>query len=120
MCPIMTDLSSIIVGSVGLGLVVATTVPAAYANVRKFVPRKQGAEYHAVDALYQDGDGVATEKSQEEFSTLIPRCLALAGCLAGLGLSGAVAALATIRPENALLFEGWLAFASWVCEIWSC
>jgi len=107
----MNSTESIIVGAVGIGFVAATSTPAFLTIGRK------DSGYRHVDGLYADGDGIATEESQQESSTLIPRCLALLGSIVGLLLSIAAAVLATIHPHHALFIESWLTLASWVCQL---
>lgn len=113
----MTSTASIVVGSVGLGLVAATSTPAFLTLYKTAFPRQREAGYQHVAGLYRDGDGVATEETQKQLSTLIPRCLALGGSVAGLLLAVAVAVLATIHPNHALFIESWLTLASWVRQV---
>ena len=113
----MTAIESIIVGAVGIGLVAATSTPAFLTISKNLFSRKKDAGYRPLNGLYADGDGAATEESQKEFSTLIPRCLALVGSIIGLLLSIAAAVQATIHPHHALFIESWLTLASWVCKI---
>jgi len=113
----MSSSESIIVGSISLGLIAVTSTPALWTICKSLFLRKQDAGSHYVDGLYADGDGVATKESQKQFSTFIPRCLALVSSLVGLLLSIATAVLATIHPDHALFTESWLTLASWVSEV---
>ena len=112
-CPTMTERSSVIVGSVGFGLVALTSTPALLALYARVRPQKDSG-YQRVDALYEDGDGAATVATQKAFSTTVPRSLALLGSVVGLLLSVAAAVISTTHPGRALFVEGWVAFGSWV------
>lgn len=113
----MSANESVIVGSISLGLIAATSTPALWTICKSLFLRRKDAGYHYVDGLYADGDGVATRESQEQFSSFIPRCLALVASLIGLLLSIATAVLATIHPNQALFVESWLTLASWVGQV---
>ena len=109
----MSKTWSIIVGSVGLGLVAATTIPAFLSIHKKFLPRKRNGSQIAHE-LYEDGDGVATEKSQKEYSTIIPKTVGLVGSIIGFLLSVAVSVISTVQPDRVLFTENWITFGSWV------
>ncbi|MCJ1306471.1 hypothetical protein MMC25_000114 [Agyrium rufum] len=106
------QVSSTVVGSVSLALAGLSSLPAFRSLYEKYISRNQN-EYDDFD-VYEDGDGVATEKSQKEFSTLIPRSIALASSILGLFLSIACAAYTTVHPSRGLLIESWLIVASWI------
>ena len=109
----MTETASVIVGSVGLGLVALTTLPSLLSIYRKLSPPKTSG-YHDIDVLYEDGDGAATIDSQREFSTIVPRSLALVGSVLGFLFSVVAAVLNTVHHEGVLGIESWLTFGSWV------
>ena len=106
--------SSIIVGSVGLTLVAATSTPALFTIYWKYNPRK-AQTYHEINGLYEDEDGAATEESQEKYSTIVPRILILTSSVVGLLVSIAASVLSTVHPGRALFVEGWITFGAWVC-----
>ena len=107
----MSPTSSVIVGSIGFALAVPIATPAARAFYQKSVYKKE--DYDA-DNLYEDSDGVATEKSQAEFSTLVARSLCLGASLSGFLLSIATTVINTAGPDHVLRIESWLSFGEWV------
>ena len=109
----MAEEKSMIVGAAGLGVVSVCTAPALISIYKRFGGKKAYG-YQNGNALYQDEDGTATEKSQQEFSTIIPRSVALIAALGGLLVSTATSVLRTRSPEDTLAVESWLAFGSWV------
>ena len=108
----MVQNTSVIVGSVGLALAGTAATPAMRAFYKKTVYKNED-DYDA-DDLYEDDDGVATEKSQGEFSTLVARAICLGTSLSGFLLSVAAAVIDTADPSHGLKLESWLAFAEWV------
>ena len=109
----MSKASSIVVGSVGLGLVAAISIPAYFSIYTKVRPHK-GHTSHDPKVFYEDGDGVATEDSQKDFSTIVQRSLFLASSVIGFLLSIAVSILHTQDSNGALVIESWLTFTAWV------
>ena len=109
----MAEEQSIVVGAVGLGVVGLCTAPALISIYQRLGGRKAYA-YRDGNTLYQDEDGTATEKSQQEFSTVIPRSMALIAALGGLLVSTAASVLRTRSSEDVSMVESWLAFGSWV------
>ena len=109
----MTETASIGVGSVALGLVAVTSLPAFSSIYRKISPRKSSRDLD-VDVLYEDVDGTATGDSQREFSTIVPRSVALGGSLIGFLLAIAAAVLNTVDRNGVLFIESWLTFGAWV------
>lgn len=64
--------------------------------------------------LYEDEDGTATEKSQEEYSATLPRYLLLASSAVGTLIAIAGSIFSTLHPKNGQLIECWITFGSWV------
>ena len=114
----MSPTSSVIVGSIGLALTIPVAIPAAQAFYKKLVYKKE--EDYDPDDLYEDDDGVATEKSQKEFSTLVARAICLGASLSGFLLSLATATVDTADPVHGLKDESWFAFGEWVRTGLSC
>ena len=112
--------SSIVVGSVGLSLVAAISIPACLSIYKKISPRKGQQPSHDPKVFYEDGDGVATEASQKEFSTIVQRSLFLASSIVGILLSIAVSVLHTQQSSGTLIVECWLTFGAWVWKPHSC
>ena len=107
--------SSIVVGSVGISLVAAISIPALFSIYWKFNPRKE-QQYEDAQGRYEDEDGVATAESQEkfEYSTTLPKVLILASSVIGLLVSIAVAVLSTVHPGRTLFVASWINFGTWV------
>ncbi|MCJ1390652.1 hypothetical protein MMC18_003513 [Xylographa bjoerkii] len=108
----MTESGSVVVGSVGLGLVALTSLP-SFLSIYRRTSRRKDTGYHDANVLYEDGDGAATIDSQREYSTIVPRSFALLGSAIGFLLSIAAAVLNTVHPEGVLCIESWLTFGSW-------
>ncbi|KZF26219.1 ABC bile acid transporter [Xylona heveae TC161] len=105
----------LVVGAVGTGAVAAMTLPGVV-NLRKsaWSLRK---DYEQVDALYEDQDGVATEKSQAAFSDKIPKLFVYLSSVLGSSVTLASALWATLNPEKSLLIWNWLQFGAWMLLI---
>lgn len=105
-------MTSIVVAAIGLGLIAIASIPIALTSNRKIKRWKGLAEDNNVP--YEDKDGAATEESQKNFSTILPRSLSATGSIIGFLLSIVEAVLRTSIPERSLFIESWLVFASWV------
>lgn len=68
----------------------------------------------SISDIYEDKDGVATEKSVEEYSANIPKTFLGLSTIAGLGISIALAVLASIEGRDWMFLENWLNVAQWV------
>lgn len=64
--------------------------------------------------LYEDEDGIATERSQQEYSATFPRYLLLASSAMGALITIAGSIFTTVHPNNGLFVECWIEFGSWV------
>ena len=122
----MSETASIVVGALGLGLVTVTATPTFLAILENIRSSRKDLGYQSFEGLYEDGDGTATETTQQEFSTLVPRCLALLGSVVGLGLSLAAAiilstttavTLDTDSEAHTLFLQSWFIFGSWACVV---
>lgn len=105
-------MTSIVVAAIGFGLLAVASTPTVLTFNKKIKRRKEYAVDHKL--LYEDQDGVATEESQQKFSTIIPRSLSVIGSITGSLLSVAEAVLRTSYPGRSRSIESWLVFASWV------
>lgn len=110
-------MTSIMVAALGLVLLAIASIPTILTFIGKIKRRKRFAEDDNIP--YEDNDGTATEESQKEFSTIIPRSLSVTGSIFGCLLSLAEAVLRTSNRGRYLLTESWLVFASWVGRILS-
>ncbi|MCJ1353394.1 MAG: hypothetical protein MMC33_003380 [Icmadophila ericetorum] len=115
----MSKILSLVVGSVGLGLVGATSIPTLCIIARKISPFK-GLRYEEIRDHYEDGDGKATEESQAAYSTVVPRTICLAASTIGLLQSIAIAILITTQSELYLFKESWFTFGSWALLVLQC
>ena len=107
----MSPLASTLVSSIGFAFALSIATPAARTLYQKSVKRN---EAYDADDLYEDNDGVATEKSQADFSTLLARSICLGASLSAFLLSIATAVINTAGPDRVLRMESWLTFGEWV------
>ena len=105
--------SSIALGAVGLFFVVCCSAPAVKSLFDRFRPSKGKANQYNYIGLYEDEDGKATEESQRNFSTTIPRTLALITVIVGFLISLTYSVLATVGVITAANIESWLQTGSW-------
>ncbi len=102
------DSRSLASGAAGLALVFLLTLPSvasAASHLRASKPKSN---------IYEDKDGIATEKSVAEFSAKTPKIFLSVFTTLGLGSSIALAALETIAGSRVL--DSWLNVAQWVRE----
>ena len=111
----MSATLSTVVASISLAFVVATSIPAFLAIFKSLRVRKSivGDNVNS-DGLYEDKDGLASQESQQEFSTVTQRVLILVGTFVGLFLSVALAVFNTTRSESLLQTESWVKLGCWV------
>lgn len=64
--------------------------------------------------FYEDEDGIATERSQKEYSATLPNYLLLASSAVGSLIALAGSILNTIRPDQGRFVENWITCGSWV------
>ncbi len=100
--------TSLAAGSTGVALAVVLTVPAITSITSHLRTPKPGSD------IYEDKDGVATEKSVSEYSAKIPKIFLGIFTIAGLFTSIALAVLGTIDGRERLFVENWLNVAQWV------
>ena len=100
------DSRSLVAGVAGLGLVFLLTLPSLLGVASHLRESKQQS------GLYEDEDGVATEKSVAEYSAKIPKIFLFVFAVLGLGTSIALAVLETLAAVD--LIETWLNVAQWV------
>jgi hypothetical protein len=100
------DSRSLVAGVAGLGLVFLLTLPSLLGVASHLRESKQQS------GLYEDEDGVATEKSVAAFSAKIPKIFLSVFAILGLGTSIALAALETLAAVDVI--EAWVNVAQWV------
>jgi len=103
------DSRSLVAGVAGLACVFLLTIPSisgGASHLRESKPQPN---------IYEDKDGVATEKSVAEYSTKIPKIFLSIFVFLGLGTSIALAVLETLAGIDVV--ESWLNVGQWVCKI---
>ena len=100
--------------AIAFAIAVILTSTSAWRTIRQ--ARSDIAEDTATPRLYEDKDGVATEKSQAAYSVKIQNALATLFAVAGFGISLAVAVRGTLAGTNVITW--WLHFGVWVS--WEC
>lgn len=96
-------------GLVGLCLNVFFTFPSLIGIATHFREKKSKS------AVYEDKDGVATDESMAEYSTLVPKFLLSIFTTLGLLTAVALGVLATVNGEEDPMFlENWINVAQWV------
>ncbi|PVH84104.1 P-loop containing nucleoside triphosphate hydrolase protein [Cadophora sp. DSE1049] len=99
--------TSLAAGSSSLILVALLTTPSIL-NIASHLRSPK-----SISEIYEDKDGVATEKSVEEYSAKIPKAFLGIFTIAGLGSSIALAVLASIEGWDWMFVENWLNVAQW-------
>ena len=100
---------SLVAGVAGLALVFLLTLP-SLAGVASHLrdPKPQSK-------IYEDEDGVATQKSVAEYSAKLPKIFLSVFAVLGLGTSIALAVLETVAGVDVI--EGWVNVGKWVRAI---
>lgn len=104
---------SFVTGAVALGLIACISSLAFPSLSTKLTPRRSNNR-DKIHKIYEDEDGVATETSQNEYYTALPRSSLLASSIIGTLASIAGSIFSTLRPNEGLYIEGWLTVGSWV------
>ncbi|KAK6580866.1 hypothetical protein PZA11_006354 [Diplocarpon coronariae] len=102
--PVSTSLAGGISSLAVVGLLTSPTVFAITSHLRS--PRPASIN------VYEDSDGIATEKSVADFSTKIPKILLAGFVIGGLGTAVALAVLAVVSGAEGFI-ENWLVVADW-------
>jgi hypothetical protein len=100
------DSRSLVSGAVGLVLVFLLTLPSVAgvaSHLRAPKPKSN---------IYEDKDGVATEKSVAQYSAKIPKIFLSIFAVLGFGTAVALAAVELLGGDDVL--ESWLNVAQWV------
>ena len=103
------DSRSLVAGVAALALVLLLTLPSVIgiaSHLRDPKPKSN---------IYEDKDGVASEKSVAEYSAKIPKISLGIFTISGLSLSIALAVLGIVGESDGLLVEDWVNVAQWVC-----
>jgi len=105
--------TSIVTGSVALGLVALDSIK-AIKSIADRIRRRQYDEASLAITAYRDEDGEATEESLRAFSDKWQRVLIAVFSVTGLSTSLALSILATINSDLNDPLANWLQFAIWV------
>lgn len=106
-------IAPVIAGSVAL-LSIAIVASAAFLNLLINLGRNSRNSDYEGYKLYEDEDGIATERSQQEYSAAFPRYLLLASSAMGALITIAGSIFSTVHSNNGLFVECWITFGSWV------
>lgn len=102
------DSRSLVAGVAALVLVLLLTLPSLIgvaSHLRDPKPKSN---------VYEDKDGVASEKSVAKYSAKIPKLSLGFFTISGLSLSIALAVLGMVGESDGLLIEDWINVAQWV------
>lgn len=104
-----------IVSSVVLVLVIATAFPTILTGFGKIKLRRI-QRYNTFDKIYEDEDGIATERSQDRYAVRSPRYFAGGTAVVGAMISFGHSVYTTVHTRNGLIIPDWITFGSWVDE----
>lgn len=108
--------TSFIVSIASSACVLTLSLPHLVHSARRCLSSNR--KYQAIDALYEDEDGKASEDSQAAFSDFIQRLVLIVASACGLALA-TVFAVVTLTHRGTsnnthLVVQQWLQFGSWV------
>ncbi|KAJ5731311.1 uncharacterized protein N7483_005819 [Penicillium malachiteum] len=106
--------TSIITGSIALGLVGLDSITAIQSITDRISRKSQYDEASLAKTIYRDEDGEATEESLRAFSDKWPRVAIILFSLSGLSVSLTLAVLSTLSNDLDNPVVNWLQFAIWV------
>lgn len=114
--------TSFVVSVASTGSLVVLTIPHISPVIKRCF--SSNAKYQALDHVYEDEDGKASDESQAAFSDIVKRLTLIVLSILGLALA-AVSAVFTLtqhKPGNNshLIIQQWLQFASWVRNSFFC
>ena len=118
-----TYLPAILSTSIGTTLVLLLTLPSIWNLARVFGSSKKRNGPIALQDVYQDEDGTATEESQAAFSDSTPRTVLNLATLLGLCVSIGSAVISIIwrgSTASTWILSTWVNVAAWVMHPISC
>lgn len=92
----------------GLVIIILLSLLGALSLCSQLCGRKAQTE------IYEDKDGKSTPEASKAFTTNIPRAILLILSIVGLGLSVALAVLATLKQGSAFVPDIWITVGAWV------
>lgn len=105
------DNVSLAIAGAGAALVVIITIASiSTAAVGLLGKQKQ----YGMTEVYSDEDGTSTKEATEKFSTTIPKAILGIFSVAGLGVTTALAVLATTDHDDGFLIENYVVLAALV------
>lgn len=110
----MSLTTSIVTGSIALGLVGLTSLTAIKSITDRICRATQYDEASLAKTVYRDEDGEATEESLRAFSDQWPRIAIVLLSISGFSVSLALAVLSTLRDDLNSPLVNWLQFGTWV------
>jgi len=108
--------ASYVLGGIQLGLVVALSGPALWSLFHHTCIKRKDP-YQPLNGLYEDEDGQANEKSQQEYSTYTAQIVALLASSIGWTVALVAALLQVQNGSTAFATDGLLRLASWLVLI---
>lgn len=111
------DLTSLVAGATGLGLISLCTIPALW-NLMSSV---SSSKKYCLPKVYIDKDGTATEESTAKFSAKIPKAVIAVLTILGFSIATTIAVLGTLSlNKDALYLANWINCGAWVCRETNC
>ena len=107
------SLANIVTGTVGTAIVLALSLPALVTFYRS-LRRNKVVGYQPVGDVYEDEDGKATEESQKQFNTFLPRLVALVASMLGVLTAIVSAVLKSLGSQSIEIVDTWLRAGCWV------
>ncbi len=102
------ELWSFVAGAGGTVVVFLFTIPSVFGIISHF--REAKPKTH----IYEDKDGLSTEKATAAYSNVVPKLLLAFFVAAGLSVSIALAVLSTLGEDHGMFIHNWLNVAQWV------
>lgn len=94
-------------------LIAVIATPAVLRTFKSLTLQKRKTDSE-VKTLYEDEDGVATEQSQNQYSSTLPRYVLLASMMVGLSIALGDSVYSSVHSDGGLLVQCWITFGSWV------
>ena len=99
---------SLATSAVGLGVIGLLSLPSTLSLNAQLRGRQAQSD------VYEDKDGKSTLEATKTFTNKTPRAIVLVLSVIGLGLSVALAVLATLGQGNGFVVDSWIGVGAWV------
>ena len=103
----------IILSSVSFALNFAIALPSILVIIKKIKSRRID-NHNLLHKLYEDEDGIASEKSQEQYVGGFQRHIVLTSTVVGNLISLGCSIYSTVHPNEVSTVQDWTTFGSWV------